>query len=144
MKPKFRIYDKKHNTFQYKKRDPVPQHDEDGNYVGWYEEKGSEIDIFFSTLDSILSDDQFVIQQATPFCDRNGQQIYEGDLVSFQATSEEFALQGIAVHIFEVFIDEKTGSFYLRNVDNKQTEYAGDWLSTTNSDCEIVGNVFDE
>jgi uncharacterized phage protein (TIGR01671 family) len=86
--------------------------------------------------------DEYVVQRATPFGDKNGQRIYEGDLVSFEASSEQVALQGIAVHIFEVFFNEDAGAFYLRYTEDKTTECASDYLSVK-SDCRVCGNCFE-
>jgi uncharacterized phage protein (TIGR01671 family) len=101
--------------------------------------------------------DDLIIQQFTGLKDRNGREIYEGDILSFPDTESEYVDVGIGnVKVAEfplnAFfpIEFKEGEFGMTVED---TEHGIDgWISLRAfnedyykmSECEVIGNIYQD
>ena len=122
MIPKFRAWDKARNEMNYKVM--VGNCDtDDENWtcpIIWIEE----------IQDWLHFDDYECIMQSTGLRDKNGQEIFEGDIVRFFDS------------LYTVFYDIEEGSYRLKPHDDR---WVIDYMSNFSSDesFEIAGNIYE-
>lgn len=85
------------------------------------------------TSNRIVAIDKETIGQFTGLQDRNGRDIFEGDIVRSTICSE---------FVYEVaYNDERFASFGLRRKQDAFMHYFGEAIEA--DECEVIGNVFD-
>jgi len=97
----------------------------------WGEGEGMDFKkIAFNFYDSLFEECRLVFQQYTGLIDKNGVEIYEGDIV--KATSDQYTNENF---IGKVIFDEG----YFCTWVNKN-DIRGIW---TGDDIEVIGNIFE-
>jgi hypothetical protein len=94
---KFRAWDK---AFQY--------------FINWSEIK-------WMRFDSLQKSEDFVFQQFTGLKDKNGKEIYEGDLIAFRSVNNELSME-------VKFVNGAFTTELLRYIPKN---------------CEVIGNIFE-
>lgn len=119
---KFRVWDKKRFDMHYNAEmfdvfQPVLQ-DENG-------------DIEEYTFAELLVDENFSVMQYTGLKDKNGKEVYEGDILQWPHLKSSSP-------VVEVYYNDSEFVFVGRPVDrNEETE---SWLDTK---CEVIGNIYE-
>jgi len=92
-------------------------------------------------LDVVLEDERYVIMQFTGLKDKNGKEIYEGDIVSHRGEFEEEEKIGV----IEWFGGEDSAEFYVRQIKAKD-EFGFYEMQGKNfcwDELEIIGNIYE-
>lgn len=104
--------------------------DNQGDFY-WGEGEGMDFKkIAFNFYDSLFEECRLVFQQYTGLLDKNGVEIYEGDII--KATSDQYTNENF---IGKVIFDEG----YFCTWVNKN-DIRGIW---TGDDIEVIGNIFE-
>lgn len=111
---KFRIWDKKLKEMHYQSLEDLCEDDY------WYD---GETDVWSVLKDCNSEQERFVIEQYTGLKDKNGKEIYEGDVV-----------------IFDYYSNGEINEFIIEIQDFWElTPFAKDDIS----DLEVIGNIYD-
>ena len=126
---KFRLWDGYRNKFYY-------TYEKDSIYYSM----GRAVDCvngFFHRLEQVQEDPNFVLQQFTGYLDRDGKEIYEGDLVVKYSDDEP---------VYEVkWIKAYSGyQWCLVDTESKYQDEPDDFYGGLGEYLKIVGNVFDK
>ena len=117
------------NRFKFRVWDKIKKRYYNGTNLNLndYEEVYSDpAGIFFTALHLLQKDEkQYIIQQYTGLKDKNGKEIYEGDLIEGM---HDFGPAGFQLHLSSVRWDNEVGY---------QWEY---WDLST---LEVIGNIFE-
>lgn len=115
MIPKYRFYDKRYGVWL---NPECVWLDENGNFRG------------IDGVNRFESFDDIILMQYTSLKDKNGVEIFEGDVVKLQYTiASDFEL--FEVHQFR-------GGMW--RIDNRRR---GSELWLRNEDCEVIGNIYE-
>ena len=92
--------------------------------------KEGELHIYFRNWEQNMYE-SVVFQQFTGLLDKNGKEIYEGDLVKFSEEDKPFEVR---------YCVDSEGVYYgLIDSENSDTGYS----LSTDKDLEVVGNIFE-
>lgn len=128
MRPKFRAWDKARNKMNYKVM--VGNCDtDDENWtcpIIWIEEK----------KDWLHFDDYECIMQSTGLFDKNGKEIFEGDIAQFEDCYTETDF----LYVNTGIVEWSQGSF---TITNRNSVEMGDLLDGDVLDVKIIGNIYE-
>lgn len=134
---KFRVWDVEQNKFLSSYADKgIEFYHEQGK--DWHEKQVRDIvPVSWFLQDHNNNLENYIVTQYTGLTDKNGKEIYEGDIVkyktwtgSYDGTTEEHQTQ----------VQFKDGAYYPRYIDD---ECEDSWYSFKVYDLEVIGNIFE-
>lgn len=99
--------------------------------------------------DTVMNDyitsypDEVTIMQSTGLKDKNGKEIFEGDLITSKAAFNSVVKYGKWRFIDEYEVKDMGIGFYLDNSSNGETKYSSLDYDYINRMFEVVGNVYE-
>ena len=124
-KIKFRIWDKRNKKMIYKTNTNKIYMSLDGK--------------LYNGLNGQDFSDDFILMQYTGLKDKNGKEIYEGDIIKSKYFGDFIVKNGI-VRIMdnEAYQDNLVSGFYLQQVSSKEL-----WHLDFLKKCEVIGNIYE-
>ncbi len=132
---KFRIWDSKNNKFLTESKVENNFHDGEKDVVDGYS--------YF--LDREYFNDRFIFNQFIGLLDKNGQKIYEGDIINFEIYGITHGPERDYIKNAEVYYDEKIASFCFEKFSGENFNYTYQMIDRIDEKTlEIVGNIFEK
>ena len=87
-------------------------------------------DIFYN----LRKIEKIEIVQYTSLTDKNGVEIYEGDIVRFELDEDEFEIAKITFNVLN-------GTYQVEYINSNCIEHFSDWININH--FEVIGNIFE-